>query len=47
LIKLDRPDVAPSLRWGAKTAAPVFSEVAARVFVLLDIPPVELQAATN
>lgn len=47
LVKLDRPDVAPSLRWGAKTAAPVFSQVATRVFVLLDIPPVALQAATN
>ncbi len=47
LVKLDRPGVAPALRWGTQTAAPVFSEVAARVFVLLDIPPASLQAATN
>lgn len=47
LVKLDRPGVAPALRWGTQTAAPVFSEVAARIFVLLGIPPAELQAAIN
>ena len=47
LVKLDRPGVAPALRWGTQTAAPVFSEVATRVFVLLDSPPAELQATTN
>jgi cell division protein FtsI/penicillin-binding protein 2 len=38
-VKLDRPDVAPTLRWGSKTAAPLFGRIAERLFVLLDIPP--------
>ncbi len=41
LIKLDRPDVAPTLRWGSKTAAPLFGRMAERLFMLLDIPPAE------
>ncbi len=43
LVKLDRPTSAP---WGSMTAAPVFSELASELVVLLDIPPdaVRLQA---
>jgi cell division protein FtsI/penicillin-binding protein 2 len=44
LVKLDRPSVDPSIRWGTSTAAPVFKKVAERVFVLLGIPPTELRA---
>lgn len=44
LVKLDRPGVDPSIRWGTSTAAPVFKNVAERVFVLLGIPPTELRA---
>jgi cell division protein FtsI/penicillin-binding protein 2 len=44
LVKLDRPGVDPSVRWGTSTAAPVFKKVAQRVFVLLGIPPTELRA---
>jgi len=36
LIKLDRPQLA---RTGAETAAPLFSELASELVVLLDIPP--------
>ncbi len=36
LIRLDRPT---SSRWGSQVAAPVFSELARRLVVLLDIPP--------
>ncbi len=43
LIKLDRPDVAPDMRWGSQTAAPVFQKVATRLFVLLGIPPTDPQ----
>jgi cell division protein FtsI/penicillin-binding protein 2 len=39
LVKIDRPGIAPELRWGTRTAAPVFQRVAARLFVLLGIPP--------
>jgi cell division protein FtsI (penicillin-binding protein 3) len=39
LVKLDRPAVEPNERWGSHTAAPVFREVASRLFVLLGIPP--------
>jgi len=39
LVKLDRPAVDPSERWGSYTAAPVFQKVASRLFVLLGIPP--------
>ncbi len=38
-VKLDRPDVPPDMRWGSQTAAPLFSRVAQRLFVLLKIPP--------
>ena len=44
LVKLDKPGVDPSMRWGTSTAAPVFKNVAERVFVLLGIPPTELRA---
>ncbi len=44
LVKLDRPDVPLTMRWGTKTAAPVFQRVASRVFVLLGIPPTSLRA---
>jgi cell division protein FtsI/penicillin-binding protein 2 len=36
LVKLDR---ATSSMWGAETAAPVFSRLASRLFVLMGIPP--------
>jgi len=41
LVKLDRPQVDLSVRWGTQTAAPVFNLVASRLFVLLGIPPTE------
>jgi cell division protein FtsI/penicillin-binding protein 2 len=44
LVKLDRPDVPPELRWGTRIAAPVFRGVASRLFVLLGIPPSETVA---
>ncbi|HOT92082.1 MAG TPA: penicillin-binding protein 2 [Anaerolineae bacterium] len=44
LVKLDRPDVPLSMRWGTQTAAPVFQKVAARVFILLGLPPSDLHA---
>jgi cell division protein FtsI/penicillin-binding protein 2 len=43
LVKLVKPQVAPEIRWGTTTAAPVFGTVAARVFRLLGIPPVDVQ----
>lgn len=39
LIKLDRPQIPAHLRWGTQTAAPIFRQVAERMFVLLGIPP--------
>jgi len=36
LVKLDRPTVSP---YGSVTAAPVFQRLAARLFVLMGIPP--------
>ncbi len=44
LVKLDRPDVPWSMRWGSQTAAPVFQRIASRLFVLLEIPPSNLRA---
>jgi len=41
LVKLDRPQVDLNVRWGTQTAAPVFNQVASRLFVLLGIPPTE------
>jgi len=41
LVKLDEPDFAIS-QWAAYTAAPVFAQVARRLFELLDIPPDEI-----
>ena len=41
LVKLDRPAIDPALRWGSQTAAPLFQRLAARLFVLLHIPPAE------
>ncbi len=41
LVKIDRPQNDPNLRWGTQTAAPVFQRVASRLFVLLGIPPSE------
>jgi cell division protein FtsI/penicillin-binding protein 2 len=43
LVKLEKPQVSPEIRWGTTTAAPVFGTVAARVFRLLGIPPVDAQ----
>lgn len=43
-VKLDRPAVAPTYRWGSYTAAPLFQRVAARLFVLLGIPPDDVAA---
>ncbi|MEA3396306.1 MAG: penicillin-binding protein 2, partial [Chloroflexota bacterium] len=39
LVKLDRPGGPMATRWGTQTAAPLFQKVAARLFVLLGIPP--------
>jgi cell division protein FtsI/penicillin-binding protein 2 len=36
LVKLDRPTVSP---YGSTTAAPVFQRLAARLFILMGIPP--------
>ena len=44
LIKLDRPEVSPDMRWGSQTAAPLFQKVASRLFVLLGVPPSDLLA---
>ncbi len=43
LVKIDRPDVPLSMRWGTQIAAPVFQKVAARLFTLLGIPPSNLR----
>jgi cell division protein FtsI/penicillin-binding protein 2 len=40
LVRLDEPT---SSEWGAHTAAPAFSWLARRLFVLLEIPPQEVQ----
>ncbi|MGC9468548.1 MAG: peptidoglycan D,D-transpeptidase FtsI family protein [Anaerolineae bacterium] len=45
LVKIDRPQIEPHLRWGTQTAAPVFKRVAERLFVLLGVPPAGLMAA--
>ncbi len=42
LVKLDRPKTSP---WGSKTAAPAFQRLAARLFVVLGIPPDGTQVA--
>lgn len=42
LVKLDRPDVPYTMRWGSMTAAPVFQKLATRLFVLLGIPPADV-----
>lgn len=39
LVKLDRPGIDPLMRWGSQTAARVFQRIAARIFVLLHLPP--------
>ncbi|MBN1259178.1 MAG: penicillin-binding protein 2, partial [Anaerolineae bacterium] len=39
MVKLDRPNVPASMRWGTRTAAPVFQTIISRLFVLLHIPP--------
>jgi len=44
LVKIDRPNVSAALRWGTQIAAPVFQQVASRVFVLMGIPPTNLRA---
>ncbi|MBN2003231.1 MAG: penicillin-binding protein 2 [Anaerolineae bacterium] len=43
LVKIDRPDVPVSMRWGLYTAVPVFQRVAERVFVLMGVPPSDLR----
>jgi cell division protein FtsI/penicillin-binding protein 2 len=42
LIKLDRPDPGISI-WATHTAAPVFAQVARRLFDYLGIPPDEIR----
>jgi cell division protein FtsI/penicillin-binding protein 2 len=42
LVKLDR---STSSMWGTETAAPVFSRLASRLFVLMGIPPDKAMAA--
>ena len=44
LVKIDRPGIERHLRWGTQTAAPTFSRVAERLFVLMGIPPSEVWA---
>lgn len=44
LVKLDRPTVSP---WGSETAAPVFQKLAARLFPVLGILPINGQLAIN
>ncbi len=44
LVKIDRPGIPESMRWGTQVAAPVFQKVAARLFTLLGIPPTEVRA---
>jgi cell division protein FtsI/penicillin-binding protein 2 len=41
LVRLDRPETSP---WGSVVAAPVFQEVAERLFVMLEVPPDALRA---
>ncbi|MGC9357173.1 MAG: penicillin-binding transpeptidase domain-containing protein, partial [Anaerolineae bacterium] len=47
LVKLDRPQVPQEIRWGSRTAAPLFQRVASRLFVLLGIPPSESMTAAQ
>jgi len=42
LVKLDRPKTSP---WASDTAAPTFQRLAARLFVVLGIPPGDMQVA--
>jgi cell division protein FtsI/penicillin-binding protein 2 len=42
LVKLDRPKTSP---WGAETAARTFQRLAARLFVVLGIPPYGMEVA--
>jgi cell division protein FtsI/penicillin-binding protein 2 len=42
LVKLDRPTSSP---YGGQTASPVFARLAARMFVLLGVPPDEARAS--
>jgi cell division protein FtsI/penicillin-binding protein 2 len=42
LVKLDRPTISP---YGGQTAAPVFSRLAARMFILMGVPPDRVQAS--
>src|SRR5574341_722515 len=44
LIKLDHPTAS---RWGSHTAAPLFSELAGRLVVLLEIPPDNVRVTTG
>jgi len=43
-VKLDRPNVPPSMRWGSQIAAPTFQRIATRLFVMLGIPPADFVA---
>jgi hypothetical protein len=43
-VRLDKPT---SSTWGAQTAAPVFSRLAQRLFVLLEIPPDDVRLAAT
>jgi cell division protein FtsI/penicillin-binding protein 2 len=42
LVKLDRPTSSP---YGGQTASPVFARLAARMFVLMGVPPDEARAS--
>lgn len=44
LVRLDRPTISP---WGSDTAAPVFQRLAARLFVVLGIPPDDAAVASR
>jgi cell division protein FtsI/penicillin-binding protein 2 len=44
LVKLDRPTSSP---YGGQTVGPVFSRLAARLFVLMGVPPDKALASTR
>lgn len=44
LVKLDKPTSSP---WGSQTAAPVFSQLAQRLVVLMEIPPDDVRLAAR
>jgi cell division protein FtsI (penicillin-binding protein 3) len=44
MVKIDKPRLDP---WGAEVAAPVFRDIAERLFVLLDVPPDDVRLASR